>query len=159
MFATFYLGCGTSNNVDVEPQEDELTAADSANANTDSLSAEEERRRAELEELYRQELQERYNGRANGVTTYYINAQRLFYSGRYQAALYHINKAAEIKETSDILALRGSIHLALGSRDDFLENWRRALEMDENVPIPIAPFVVRELKAEGLIKQSYNPNN
>lgn len=155
-----YLGCGSSRNMEVEPAESSAEAVETDTTTTDSTElTEEEQRRAELEEIYRNELQQRYEGRANGVTTFYVNAQRFFYQGRYQAALYHINKAAEIQETSDILALRGSIYLALGNKEKFAEYWRRALEMDENVPIPEAPFILRELKALGLINENYNPDN
>ncbi|HBQ59513.1 MAG TPA: hypothetical protein DD671_07770 [Balneolaceae bacterium] len=79
--------------------------------------------------------------------------------GRYQSALYHINKAADIKETADILALRGSIYLGLGDQEKFTEQWRLALEMDENVPIPNIPYLVRQLKQEGLISENYNAGN
>ncbi len=127
-----------------------VAETDSTTSDSKELS-EEEQRRAELEEKYKNELQQRYEGRANGITTFYTTAQRLFYMGQHRVALYHINKAAEIQETSDILALRGSIYLALGNKEKFEENWRRALEMDENVPIPEVPFVLRELKILGLI--------
>lgn len=146
--------------MDIEPADSTESAAQIDSSVTDTTEiTEEEKRRAELEEMYKDELQQRFEGRANGVTTFYVNAQRFFYQGRHQAALYHINKAAEIQETSDILALQGSIYLALGNKEKFAEYWRRALEMDENVPIPEAPFVLRELKALGLINENYNPDN
>lgn len=159
----YSVGCGTSNSVD-NSMEEELTETQPDSTETDSTqSAEEEalaqQQREQFEEEYRKELRERYQGQANGVTTYYASAQRLFYMGRYQSALYHINKAADIKETADILALRGSIYLGLGDNEKFAEQWRLALELDENVPIPNVPYLLRQLKEEGLISQNYNSGN
>ncbi len=158
----FLVSCGSSGPSISEAPENakQETPADT----TETTEAVEdtqdlEQQREQMEQAYREELEERYQGRANSITTYYNNAQRLFFMQNYQAALYHINKAAEIRETSDILALRGSIYLALGSKQRFAENWRMAFEMDENVPIPNVGFVINELKALGLINQNYKPGN
>lgn len=158
----YTAGCGTPGNI--VPADEVVTEEQTDSVATESNQPSEEdiasqERREEMEEQYRRELRERYQGQANGVTTYYVSAQRLFYMGRYQSALYHINKAAEIKETADILALRGSIFLGLGDMDRFAEQWRMALEMDEEVPIPNVPYLISQLKAEGLISQNYNPKN
>lgn len=162
VFTTSCGGSGatisTAPNDARQVAQEDTTDALSENQNTDeadSLAQYQE----ELEQLYIEELEERYQGRANSITTYYNNAQRFFYMRNYQAALYHINKAAEIHETSDILALRGSIYLALGSKQKFTENWRMALEMDKEVPIPNLDFIINELKAQGLINQNYQPGN
>jgi tetratricopeptide (TPR) repeat protein len=159
------LSCGSSGHSissapDQAQQEvpEDTTETETVEANSEEEQALEEKQKL-MEQAYRDELEERYQGRANSITTYYNNAQRLFFMQNYQAALYHINKAAEIRETSDILALRGSIYLALGSKQRFAENWRLALEMDENVPIPNVGFVINELKALGLINQNYKPGN
>lgn len=160
----YLLGCGSSNNVDISSDQNLVESqADSAETETTARLSEEEmlaqQQHEQLEEEYRRVLRERFQGQANGITTYYVSAQQLFYMGRYQSALYHINKAAEIKETADILALRGSIYLGLGNNDKFTEQWRLALEMDENVPIPNVPYLIQKLKEEGLISQNYNPEN
>jgi hypothetical protein len=57
-----------------------------------------------------------------------------------------------VKESADVLALKGSIYLGLGSIENFVEFWRQALEMDENLPIPPSPAIVEELKRQGLIQ-------
>jgi tetratricopeptide (TPR) repeat protein len=123
-----------------------------------TTNGEEEKRRAELQELYREELRKTYQAKANGVTTYYILAQQQFHQAQYQNALYLINKALAIKETPDVLALKGSIFLALGSKEKFTENWRKALEMDANIPIPTLPFITRELQNQGLVDANFKRN-
>ncbi len=136
---------------------DSVSADSTAQLTLEELEA--QKRQQELEQQYIRELSERYQGRANGITTFYSSAQRLFYMGKFQSALYHINKAAEIKETADILALRGSIYLGLGDIEKFTEQWRLALEMDNEVPIPNIPYLIQQLKKEGLIGENYNPQN
>lgn len=156
------MSCGSSGpSISEAPENAQEEAPEDSTETTDANEEAEnlEQQREKMEQAYREELEERYQGRANSITTYYNNAQRLFFMQNYQAALYHINKAAEIRETSDILALRGSIYLALGSKQRFAENWRMAFELDENVPIPNVGFVINELKALGLINQNYKPGN
>ncbi|XWN38644.1 MAG: hypothetical protein ROO71_06770 [Balneola sp.] len=63
-----------------------------------------------------------------------------------------INRALEVKETAELLALKGSIYLGLGSVESFVTFWRMALEMDENLPIPPSPAIVEELRRQGLIE-------
>ncbi|MDR9416423.1 MAG: hypothetical protein RI564_09070 [Gracilimonas sp.] len=158
----YTLGCGTSGNIEsaednqVTEAETDTTAETNSDEAEDKIAAEQ---REKFEEEYRKELIDRYQGKANGITTFYASAQRFFYMGRYQSALYHINKAAEIKETADVLALRGSIYLGLGNREKFTEEWRLALQMDNEVPIPDVPYLISQLKQEGLISQNYKPGN
>lgn len=161
----FYtVSCSSSKNLE-QQNEGELTeqtdsvATDTTELLTEKEKAAEKERREKLEDKYKEELNEEYQGQANGITTFYAAAQRLFYMGKFQNALYHIDKAAEIKETADILALRGSIYLGLGDTDKFVEQWNQALQMDENVPIPNVPHLIRQLKAQGLISENYNPEN
>lgn len=157
-----FVGCNSSKP-SVEVSEDEELQAEEDTTEvtdtTDAIDPEQAEYRELLEEEYEKNLQEQYQGKANGVTTFYANAQRSFYARNFQAALFHINKAAEIKATPDVLALRGSIHLAVGETQKFLENWRLALQMDPDLPIPNVPFVINELKEHGLLPQNYQPNN
>ncbi|GAB5408490.1 MAG: hypothetical protein BalsKO_08550 [Balneolaceae bacterium] len=107
-----------------------------------------------LLEVYKDELNEIYQTDANGIITYYILAQQRLYSGDYQNALIFINRAAEIKENADILAMKGSIYLGLGLTENFVANWRQALELDPEVPIPPSPYIVQQLQLNGLIDEN-----
>lgn len=78
----------------------------------------------------------------------------MFFNGEYQNALAYINRAANIRENADVLALKGSIYLGLGSEEDFISNWRRALELDSEVPIPPSPYIVQQLQENGLIDEN-----
>lgn len=125
---------------------------------SDNIPTEEELRRGKLTEIYKTELNEKYNADANSLATFYIQAQQKFYTGEYQSALFFIDRAVEIKETADILALKGSIYLGLGSREAFVENWRKALTLDANVPIPPSPIIIRFLKETGLVNENLQKN-
>ncbi|MEQ9308775.1 MAG: hypothetical protein RLN90_04920 [Balneolaceae bacterium] len=111
-------------------------------------------RREALLEVYKDELSEIYQTEANSILTYYIYAQQRFYSGDYQNALTYINMASNIKENADVLALKGSIYLGLGLTDNFVANWRQALELDPEVPIPPSPYIIQQLQQNGLIDQN-----
>ncbi len=108
-------------------------------------------RRNALVEVYKDELNEIYRADANGIISYYILAQQRFYNGDYQNALIYANRAANIKENADILALKGSIYLGLGLNENFVANWRQALELDPDVPLPISPYIIQQLQLNGLI--------
>lgn len=100
----------------------------------------------------------KYQAQANGISSYYILAQQQFYNGNYEEALYFINQAAKIRENADVLALKGSIYLGLGLKEDFVESWKKALEMDKDIPLPSSPFVVKELQQQGLINENFKRN-
>lgn len=119
----------------------------------DTLSPE-QKRREQLTELYKEELSDQYQAEANGLINFYILAQQRFFSGDYQNALILINRAAAIKENADVLALKGSIYLGLGQTENFVANWRQALELDSDVPIPPLPYVVQQLQLNGLLDQN-----
>lgn len=95
-----------------------------------------------------------YKDLSNTVTNYYVLAQQYYYAAKFKTALYFIQKAAEFRfdETADILALTGSIYLELDEYELFLYNWKKALEIDPEVPITLSPRVKRLLTEEGLIK-------
>lgn len=88
---------------------------------------------------------------ANNVTHLYITAQQLFYGGYSEQALIMIRQANEVRENADIRALKGSIYLSLGNREKFEENWKKAMELDKNVPIPSIPIIQQELQNLGLL--------
>jgi len=155
-----FNACGSSKNMSEDTLEDEPEeqAVQEESSEVSNTNSEEEKRKAELEELYKEELKKTYQAKANGVTTYYILAQQQFHQAQYQNALYLINKALAIKETADVYALKGNIFLALGSKEKFIENWKKALEMDENIPIPILPFITSELQNQGLVDANFKRN-
>lgn len=111
-------------------------------------------KREALVNVYKEELNEIYQTDANGIVSFYILAQQRLYSGDYQNALIYINRAAKIKENADILALKGSIYLGLGLIENFVANWRQALELDSEVPIPPSPYIVQQLQQNGLIDEN-----
>lgn len=116
-----------------------------------NVKSQEEIARDSLLEIHKNELKRTYGGKANSITTYYILAQQNFFNGNYEEALYLVNKASLVSETADVLALKGSIYLGLGSVDNFVLNWRKALELDENLPLPNSPAIIQELQKQGLI--------
>ncbi|MFY0698498.1 MAG: hypothetical protein JXR11_11640 [Balneola sp.] len=158
MSISFLISCGSSKATSVnEPFESNqneraLTQTESSDTNTPDEADLEKARRDSLMQVYRKELHKDYQTKANRITTLYILSQQKFYSGEYQDALFLINRALQVKETADLLALKGSIYLGLGSSENFVAFWRRALEMDENLPIPPSPAIVDELKRQGLIE-------
>ncbi|RNC85725.1 MAG: hypothetical protein ED557_02830 [Balneola sp.] len=123
----------------------------------DTLSTEEQLA-LDLKELYREELFEKHNSEANQLVNFYILAQQKLFTGEYPEALSLIQRAAQIKENADVLALRGSIYLGLGQPDEFVSNWRRALELDPEVPILPSPYVIQQLQLYGLIDENLQKN-
>ncbi|MBO6524759.1 MAG: hypothetical protein JJ971_13090 [Balneolaceae bacterium] len=156
-----FAGCAPSVNVTSSTQEaeEQLSEAQDTNTNTttaaeDTVTAE-EKRREELTKIYKEELTDQYQADANGLINFYILAQQRFYAGDYQNALVLINRAAALKENADVLALKGSIYLGLGQNQNFLANWRQALELDPEIPIPPLPYVVQQLQLNGLLDENF----
>ena len=155
------LACGSSaeiaspaENPTVQNEGDtNISTPPSQPAPQDSVSPE-EKRREQLTELYKEELSDQYQADANGLINFYILAQQRFFTGDYQNALILINRAAAIKENADVLALKGSIYLGLGQTENFVANWRQALELDAEVPIPPLPYVVQQLRLNGLLDEN-----
>ncbi len=114
--------------------------------------------RDSLSSFLKDELKDYYHAQANRLTSFYILAQQRFYSAEYDQALLLINRAANIKETADVLALKGSIYYGLGSIENFVSNWKQALDLDKNVPIPPSPPIVEELKRQGLLNDNLERN-
>jgi|18_taG_2_1085343.scaffolds.fasta_scaffold00217_14 tetratricopeptide (TPR) repeat protein len=158
MSISFLFSCGSSKDMSVsEPvtsgqNEEASTQTESSNKSSNDEVDLEKGRRDSLMQVYKEELHKDYQTKANRITTLYILSQQKFYSGEYQDAMFLINRALQVKETADLLALKGSIYLGLGSIENFVAFWRRALEMDEDLPIPPSPAIVDELKRQGLIE-------
>ena len=158
MSISFLFSCGSSKDMSVsEPvtsgqNEEASTQTESSNKSSNDDVDLEKARRDSLMQVYKEELHKDYQTKANRITTLYILSQQKFYSGEYQDAMFLINRALQVKETADLLALKGSIYLGLGSIENFVAFWRRALEMDEDLPIPPSPAIVDELKRQGLIE-------
>jgi len=114
--------------------------------------------RDSLVRVYRNELYAKNQNKANRVTTFYVLAQQKFYNNEFREALSLINVAEKTMPTSDVLALKGSIYLGLGSIEEFTNYWRQALTLDSKVPIPPSPAVVEELKRQGLINENLERN-
>lgn len=155
----FGLNCGTSSeavgdNTVSEGVTVEEPVFDPVADSLAQIEAEEQELREALIELYKDEVYSRYQSQANTLTNYYILAQQHFYSGDFQNALFLVNRAALIKENADVLALRGSIYLGLGYINEFVNQWRRALEMDPDVPIPSSTYIIQQLQNNGLIDQN-----
>lgn len=153
---TFVTGCGSSkkamdNSLPASPETSDTIQADTSNV--DPMDLKEEARRDSLEQLYKDELYKTHQIQANRITSLYISAQQKFYNNEFQEALALINVAASIKQTADILALKGSIYLGLGSIENFVTYWRQALDLDKDLPIPPSPIIVEELKRQGLIDE------
>ena len=150
------FNCKSSESAIQEtPTNNELAAIDTtANDSAEIARQREEELRQALIDLYKSEIHSKYQSQANTLTNYYILAQQHFYSGDYENALYLINRAALIKENADVLALRGNIYLALGYVNEFVNHWRRALEMDSSVPIPQSAYIIQQLQYNGLIDEN-----
>jgi tetratricopeptide (TPR) repeat protein len=157
MSTSLLFSCGSSKDmpvnepVNADQNEETLAQTDSSETISPDIDLEKQRRDS-LTQVYKDELYKDYQTKANRITTLYILAQQKFYSAEYQDALFLINRALQVKETADLLALKGSIYLGLGSVENFVAFWRRALEMDANLPIPPSPAIVEELKRQGLIE-------
>ena len=160
LFSILSINCRSSAEVVETSVEDvpELTEEQIiAQAQADSIAeaqAKEEELRNSLIELYKDEIYSRYQAQANTLTNYYILAQQHFFSGDFENALFLVNRAALIKENADVLALRGSIYLGLGYINEFVNQWRRALEMDPEVPIPSSTYIIQQLQNNGLIDEN-----
>lgn len=159
LFSIISINCGSSSEVtDTEEvtadlSEEDLMAQAEADSIADAEAKQEELRNA-LIELYKDEIYARYQAQANTLTNYYILAQQHFFSGDFENALFLVNRAALIKENADVLALRGSIYLGLGYINEFVNQWRRALEMDPEVPIPSSTYIIQQLQNNGLIDEN-----
>lgn len=134
-------------------QDNSQTNSDTIEAINSKIAESENVRRDSLIQVYKDQIYNNNQNKANRITTFYILAQQKFYGAEYEEALFLINQASNIKETPDVLALKGSIYFGLGSTENFITFWKRALDMDKNLPIPPSPIIVEELKKHGLINE------
>ena len=151
------VSCGSSKDTSLINNTNEQSINDNIKPDTVVTEIQVDKallRRDSLTKVYKEELFDEAQSKANRITTFYILAQQKFYNQEYQEALFLINQAARVKETADVLALKGSIYLGLGSTENFLTFWRRALELDKDLPLPPSPAIVQELKRYGLIDKN-----
>jgi len=134
-------------------QDNSQTNSDTIEAINSKIAESENARRDSLIQVYKDQIYNNNQNKANRITTFYILAQQKFYGAEYEEALFLINQASNIKETPDVLALKGSIYFGLGSTENFITFWKRALDMDKNLPIPPSSIIVEELKKHGLINE------
>lgn len=156
----FVSACSTTKELpkEVAPVEPAQTEVAENTAEVAEQAKKAEEQRTKLEDLYKEELRKEYQAKANSLTTYYVLAQQQYFKSQYKNAFYLINKAAKVKETSDVLALKGNIYLALGSKEKFAENWRKALEMDDDIILPSSYALIQELRKQGLINANFKRN-
>ena len=165
IFVLDFTACKSSENASTDdtPQLAQNTRNDSK-INSDTINIAdpeidlEKNRLDSLKQVYKDQLYEDNKNKANRITTFYILAQQKFYNGEYDEALFLINRAIVVKETADVLALKGSIYLGLGSTENFITFWKKALDMDKDLPIPPIPALVAELRKHGLINETPNRN-
>lgn len=159
MLGGLWAGCGNTNQV--QQSSNQSAAADTAQqkstSNQKADQKDEEQIKA-LKEKYGEQLRSRYQDQANEITTYYILAQRHFYNREYQNALSYIKKAENVRTNADVLALKGNIYYGLNNIDKFVGNWRKALEMDRNVPLPLSDSLIEALQEHDLINENLEPN-
>lgn len=156
------LQCKSTDDLTVETTNSQQDTTSITSVDGESqLSPEDSARLArdeKLTEIYEEELRNTYKAKANRLANFYILAQQRFYVADYNNALTYINRALDIQENAYCLALRGSIHLGLGMRESFIADWRKALQMDENVPIPQSDYIIGALQSYGLIDDNLNKN-
>lgn len=66
----------------------------------------------------------------------YSKAQFYLYRKEYDSALYAINTSIDIMQTSEALALKGSILYIKGMNADAEKYWKKAREIDSTIVIP-----------------------
>lgn len=149
-------GCGGSKNIAANEQQQVSATPSSQNSQSKQPAVpeidEEKLRQDSLKKVYKDRIYRENQVKANRITTFYIQAQQKSFNGEYEEALFLINQALRIKETPDALALKGSIYLGLGSTENFVIFWGRALELDPDIPLPPSPVIVQELRRQGLIE-------
>lgn len=158
LFAVQCRSTGELSNESISPEEGSGSGTEVIQSQTSPEDSARIAREEKLTEIYKEELRSDYKSKANRLTNYYILAQQRFYAADYSNALIYINRAIAIQENAYLFALRGSIHLGLGMRENFVNDWKKALDMDENVPIPQSEYIIGALRSYGLIDDNLNKN-
>lgn len=153
----FFYACGSSGELQTAP-EDLPIMDEQLLESTESDESESEMEKSEQEIRAENELRDSYQIKVNRLTNFYARAQQLFYNGQHEDALFLIRQAEEVQINADVLALKGNIHYGLGNFDVFESSWRQALEMDENVPLPLIPTIIRALQNRGLLDENLKKN-
>ena len=74
-----------------------------------------------------------YARRTNSKLTLFFQAQQRYHEARYGEALSLINRALEIEESADALAMKGLIFAGLRAEDLAIQYWQRAIALDPQV--------------------------
>ncbi len=74
--------------------------------------------------------------RNNNAIKFYSRSQYHLYKKDYDSAMYWINSSIEMVESSEALALKGSILYIKGLTIDARSYWKRALLIDSTLVIP-----------------------
>lgn len=74
-----------------------------------------------------------YARRTNAKLTFFFQAQQRYHEGRYTEALTLINRALEIEESADALAMKGLIFAGLRAEPQAIAYWQRAVALDPDV--------------------------
>ncbi|MCC5935443.1 MAG: hypothetical protein JJU35_14440 [Balneolales bacterium] len=80
-----------------------------------------------------QEAYADYARRTNAKLTFFFQAQQRYHEGRYSEALTLINRALDISESADALAMKGLIFAGLRAEAQAIEYWQRAVALDPDV--------------------------
>lgn len=155
----FTVGCRSSNVMTINENPQPETPSDSLTVSEPRSTTREDTLRTRLMEAYKDELLDEYRSDANRLTNFHVQAQQLFFQADYDEALILANRALSIRENAFTLSLRGSIYLGLGDIRRFEDDWRRALEIDENVPIPRSEYIISALKNYGIIDDNLRRRN
>lgn len=150
-----FSACRSSDVMTID-QSPEPNTADSLQAEAKDRPTREDTLRTRIKESLKDDLYDLYRSDANRLTNFHVLAQQYFYQANYEEALIMANRALSIRENANTLALRGSIFLGLGDTRRFEDDWRRALELDENVPIPRSEYIITALQNYGIIDSNLN---
>ncbi len=74
-----------------------------------------------------------YSRRANKKLDLFFRAQQRYHDGAYTEALGLVNRALEIEDSADALALKGMIFYRIGADSQAERLWQQALELDDTV--------------------------
>ena len=130
---------GEDGVADTLTLEDEYTTDEEELERTEEqerASVEDREREEELEALRQQrieELEQVYQERANESLSYFVMAQTAYFAGNYDEALNLVRSGIEVRECSDLYALKGAIHNSRGEPEEAERFWQRAIDMDEEV--------------------------
>ncbi len=74
--------------------------------------------------------------KSNEAIKLYNRSQYYVYQKNYDSAIYFVNQSLEQIETSEALALKGSILFLKGLTHDAKQYWEKAIKMDSTIIFP-----------------------